>query len=371
MERLKFLNLNFDDHNKEHFDLITEMSSLIFNVPLCFISLNKAKNYFEECTIRNNEPFVVLDTLKEKKIISEYPNIRFYAGAPLIIDNITVGTLNIIDNKPRKKFTDNETKILIMMARSITTEISLIKYIKDLDDKKKIIEKDYEFKNLLMGSLTHDIMNTLNYPYVVCSSGNVTLKDCNIIKKNIEIVKNYCENLVDTLKVDSLKFKVKIVETTITEIIRNCVEHDYIKYSYDRDLNLFCDPLLISRVINNLINNSQKYIPEIGGEIVIEIFTINDNILFSVKDNGIGIKIADVCKLFKRFGEDINKKDGTTKRNGIGLYLCKIIVESHKGIIWYDSEYDKGARFVFMIPKLHLTQQAHTPIVKDLDELLD
>ena len=105
----------------------------------------------------------------------------------------------------------------------------------------------------------------------------------------------------------------------------------------------------IGHVINNLISNAVKYSP-IRTTIQIACITIDGNAQVSVKDQGRGIKPADAEKLFDRYyrveSEDLKSIAGF----GIGLYLCKEIIERHNGKIWVESEPGIGSTFYFTLP---------------------
>ena len=105
---------------------------------------------------------------------------------------------------------------------------------------------------------------------------------------------------------------------------------------------LNCDPSRIGQILKNLIKNSIEAINHDHGLININVVRQNDNVLFSVVDNGSGIPNNVAKSMFKKFYQtDITlsrKKDGT----GLGLYICQQLVLLHGGKIWFDSSIDKG-----------------------------
>jgi len=111
--------------------------------------------------------------------------------------------------------------------------------------------------------------------------------------------------------------------------------------------DLVCDEEEIRRVIQNLIDNSLKFTPT-GGTITIALDQPAEKTLISVADTGKGIPQENKSKLFQRFWQS-----GSTGRyyasTGLGLYLCRRIVEAHQGRIWCESSPDKGATFTFEI----------------------
>ncbi len=108
--------------------------------------------------------------------------------------------------------------------------------------------------------------------------------------------------------------------------------------------------------MTNLINNSVKYTAK-GGSITLGIRDYNkDFILCYVKDTGYGIKSEDIPLLFNRFSNIAAqaKAGKKIKSSGLGLSICKGIIEKHGGKIWVESFVDSGSTFFFTLPKKHI-----------------
>ena len=121
-------------------------------------------------------------------------------------------------------------------------------------------------------------------------------------------------------------------------------------YKLDKDLHLYCDTKRIQQVLNNLINNSLKFIPENTGMIEIVVKKEGNSLLFAVKDNGIGISKENQGKLFKKFYQVDTSLGRKAGGSGLGLVISKGIVEAHKGKMWVESEPDNGSIFYFVVP---------------------
>lgn len=110
------------------------------------------------------------------------------------------------------------------------------------------------------------------------------------------------------------------------------------------------DERRLKQVLFNLLSNAFKFTPD-GGRITVRARLIpGEQIECSVEDSGIGIKEEDIPRLFKPFEQleaTLTKEHGGT---GLGLALCKRIVELHGGRIWVESEFGKGSRFKFTFP---------------------
>ena len=105
-------------------------------------------------------------------------------------------------------------------------------------------------------------------------------------------------------------------------------------------------------MIINLLNNAVRYTYE-GGEIKFKVSRENNFVKFSVSDNGVGIKPEYIDKIFQKFVQ-VNKENTGNQYKGVGLGLAisKEFIEAHKGVIYVNSEYEKGSEFVFKLPVL-------------------
>jgi signal transduction histidine kinase len=112
---------------------------------------------------------------------------------------------------------------------------------------------------------------------------------------------------------------------------------------------------MLTQLFQNLISNSIKYRSEETPRIHVEAEKDGEGWLFAVRDNGIGIDPQDAARVFGMFRRlHGNEISGT----GIGLALCKKIVERKGGRIWVESETGRGATFKFTIPPPHIASDA-------------
>ncbi len=109
------------------------------------------------------------------------------------------------------------------------------------------------------------------------------------------------------------------------------------------------DPTRIRQLLENLLDNAIKYSPD-GGEVVVRIRSDAQEVHLAVVDSGIGIPQADLPHLFDRFHRGSNVDDRRFHGLGLGLYICRGIVEQHGGTIAAASEPGGGARFEVTLP---------------------
>ncbi|GAT34050.1 two-component system, OmpR family [Terrimicrobium sacchariphilum] len=122
---------------------------------------------------------------------------------------------------------------------------------------------------------------------------------------------------------------------------------------------VLADPTRIIRVLVNLLSNAIRFSAE-GGEIRVDArLRLNDGhpcVVFSVSDNGPGVPISDITKIF---GEGVSIAKGGKYSSGLGLAVCKELVEAHGGRIWVETDRTDGATFSFSIPLDWENPEAH------------
>ena len=109
------------------------------------------------------------------------------------------------------------------------------------------------------------------------------------------------------------------------------------------------DPEKINEVLTNLIENAMKFSPQ-GGTITIEGNVTDDEVQVSVGDQGIGISGNEQARIFERFYRVSESGTGTVPGTGLGLHICRILIQAHGGRIWVESQPGEGSRFTFTLP---------------------
>jgi two-component system, OmpR family, sensor histidine kinase VicK len=188
----------------------------------------------------------------------------------------------------------------------------------------------------------------------------------NAMTRNIEKLQALVDDVMDVYKLDMGKLRFSMTNTGITKLINETIsELRPLALSRKIDLvartqlngTVFCDPNRIGQVLSNLIKNSIDFVPDNGnGKIIVRVQGYNamDNdfkmALFTVEDNGIGINPEKADKLFQKFYQI---DTGPTRKHagtGLGLVICKGIIEAHSGKIWVDKAPRTGATIKFTLP---------------------
>ena len=190
------------------------------------------------------------------------------------------------------------------------------------------------------------------------------LKVMKMIHSSVSKLELLINDIFDVYKLDigRLKLSKKPIEVT-SLVLENISELEPITKDKQIQLNakiippadsvnVLCDSKRIEQVISNLVKNSVDFVPEKGGKITIraEADETTQNVTFTVEDNGIGIPIEKMDNLFKTFYQvdtTLARKHGGT---GLGLVICKGIIEDHGGKIWIDRNFIGGTSIKFTLP---------------------
>ena len=109
------------------------------------------------------------------------------------------------------------------------------------------------------------------------------------------------------------------------------------------------DETRLDQILMNLLGNALKFTPR-GGSIDVHVARQGDEVEVTVTDSGPGIDEADLPLLFERFSRTTSARAAQAPGTGLGLVICRQLVEAHGGRIWAESAPDRGARFVVRLP---------------------
>lgn len=230
---------------------------------------------------------------------------------------------------------------------------------KELEAARIKAEESDRLKSAFLANMSHEIRTPLNA--IVGFSKLVIDAECTnekeqyaeIIERNSEILLNLFNDILDlsSLEADSLSFNIrpiKLIDICLQLEQQFCYKvkngTKLILDDVDTELYVSGDWNRIIQIISNLLSNAAKFTPK--GEIHFGYREKEDFVEFYVKDSGIGIPAERVATIFQRFGKINDFVQGT----GLGLTLCRMLVEKMGGRIWLRSQEGKGSRFYFTLP---------------------
>jgi len=274
-------------------------------------------------------------------------------------------------DKARLEEAEKARKAIEERARKLEESRSAMIYLlKDMDRARKELERAYEelkaldrLKDEFLAMTAHELktpltsMLSLVWQMSDRDLGELTEKQekaLKIISRGAERLWSSIEKILTISKLESGQMEVYKENLQLSSLIQDVAKHmkplaELKKISLTQKMpglpSVEADVKQIETVLTNLIDNAIKFTPE-GGKVTVEAEHGGDRVIVRVRDTGVGIAKGDLLKLFTKFFQADQAKPGI----GLGLAICKMLVEAHGGKIWCESELGKGSTFSFTLP---------------------
>jgi len=178
-----------------------------------------------------------------------------------------------------------------------------------------------------------------------------------VIARNTEQLVGFVEEVLQVARIEEGEFAYDIRPFDIRSLVQRAVNEtasagdgQRFRFTAPQDFpNVLGDEDRHWQVLTNLLSNAAKFSPA-DEPIVVGLSCIDDSVQVAVTDRGIGIATDDLSKLFEKFGRVGNPAVSKVPGNGLGLYICKTMVEAQGGRIWCESSPGRGSTFTFTIP---------------------
>jgi PAS domain S-box-containing protein len=255
----------------------------------------------------------------------------------------------------------------VVASRSIVVDISGHKRLEQLKDD-------------FIGLVSHELRSPMT---VITGAINTALTEAERLSPEethqllkdaaleAELLSNILGNLLELSRVQANRLFLHTEAIDVRRVVQDAVEgikrqssaHQFM-VSLPRKLPpVYADPLRLERILYNLLENAVKYSPQ-GGKIRVSVKPEKEHLIISVSDQGVGISAADQGKLFAPFQRLEEFRPEGTRGVGLGLLVCRRLVEAHGGQIWVESELGRGSTFFFTLPlnKRHSENQAKSSL---------
>lgn len=232
-----------------------------------------------------------------------------------------------------------------------------------INNQREQLLKDLELQNKELNEYAHVVSHDLKAPlrnidtlvnWVIEDNkeamGEGCLNSLNLVLNNVEKMDLLIKGILDYSSIDKLEAEDRLLDfnSLINETLRTILIPSNIKIIVQENLpNVFGNTWRFKQVFQNLIQNAIKYNEKELGIIEIGVLENENQFVFFVKDNGVGIDSNYHDRIFKIF----TKLDSNNFSSGIGLSIVKKIVQFYKGEIWLESQKNIGSTFFFSIPK--------------------
>jgi signal transduction histidine kinase/ActR/RegA family two-component response regulator len=313
---------------------------------------------------------VLLDESYGRSDAQRVAGFRTVVAAPLLLDDHVVGVLNLWRMQV-DPFDEQETTLLTAFAAHAAVAIHNAHLVRALEQRSAELEVASRHKSEFLASMSHELRTPLNavigFSEVLLERmfGDINERQEEYLHDILGSGRHLLELLNDILDLSKVEAGAMELERSFFDVsaaieyslsmVRERASRNGVRLIADigpeRD-RLYADELRFKQVLVNLLSNAVKFTPE-GGSVTVSAGRQGDDLVVRVGDTGIGIPPEDQERIFESFQQGsrpLNRQEGT----GLGLTLCKRIVELHGGTIWVRSEVGVGSEFGFNLP--HITQ---------------
>jgi signal transduction histidine kinase/DNA-binding response OmpR family regulator len=312
-----------------------------------------------------------------------------YLGVPIPVGEDIIGVLSVQSTEHENSFNENDLRLLSTIAASVGVALRNAKLFEEVKQAKleaeaasKVAEKANEAKSAFLSTVSHELRTPLTsvlgftkiirkrledkiFPALDRNDGK-NEKTINQISENLNVVISEGERLthlindvLDLAKIEAGKMEWNFEKVSLPEVAERAImatsslfDQKSLQLVKNIDTNIpeiSGDRDKLIQVIINLISNAVKFTD--SGFVTCDVYRKNDELVVSITDTGIGIAMDDYSAVFEQFkqvgGDTLTDKP---KGTGLGLPICKEIVEHHGGRIWLESEVGKGSTFSFALP---------------------
>jgi len=291
----------------------------------------------------------------------------------LAIDKTDDSKMDFIDAIGLATYSTSKPTVLsyVSIFESLSNQIKLYEQLKN-HDKMQV-----EFINIASHELRTPTQAVLAYSELLQKHPEKREEMIKAINRNAERLQRLTNDILDVTRIESKTLKLQKEQFNLNDLLSNIVEDSKIEIEKNKrnvrlllkafkDINgsflVMADKRRITQLISNLLNNAIKFTEGKGGDIHVtaevkgEADGDGDNnykeVVVSIKDTGTGIDPEIYPRLFTKFA---TKSEAGT---GLGLFICKSIIEAHGGKIWaQNNKDDKGATFGFSLPVISNKEQ--------------
>jgi PAS domain S-box-containing protein len=239
------------------------------------------------------------------------------------------------------------------------TEIAI--FLRDVTDQKQRDKVKTEYVTTVSHELRGPLTLIQGYAKILRLTGNLNEQQNDYVKHIIDEVdemKTLVQNLLDIgrleaddpleiASIDVGELVLKVVETMAAQARQKNIELRFEKPQ--ESLVIDADPQFLNLALKNLIDNGIKF-TKMGGNVSLSIQPGETDMIFIVRDTGIGVSPLDQRHLFDKFIRVVNINGEQVQGSGLGLAIVKSVAEHHGGKVWLESQLGKGSTFYLQIP---------------------
>jgi signal transduction histidine kinase len=310
------------------------------------------------------KPIIVSDAHLDRRFVGLPDNLRSYLAVPIDVNSRVIGALQVCD-APIGRYDAHDERQIATLAHFAALWIENVRLFQEAAQVEALRKVD-QLKSELISTVSHELRTPLASIKGYTSSllredvewdANTRREFLQIIDEESDRLTSLIEDVLQMSEIEAGVLRVTRQPVKISRLAQKVVKK-LRPQSRDRSLTVasvgeipdtMADPRRIEQVLHNLVVNALKYSPD-GAPVAVRLERRGLMIHVSVKDQGIGIAPEHAERVFERFYRVEGTLSRQTGGSGLGLSICRGLVEAHGGRIWVESQPTKGSTFCFTIP---------------------
>ncbi len=323
-----------------------------------------------------------------------------YLGVPIPVEDTIIGVLSVQSLTREGRFTEEDKNLLSTIAINVGVALHNAELYEEAKVAKARAEDANEAKSAFLSTVSHELRTPLTsvlgfakiirkrledkiFPAVTVDDQKIK-RTMNQVSENLDVVVSEGERLttlindvLDLAKIESGRMEWNMKPIFLQDVIGRAVSATsslfeqkklQLKKKVPDNLPLVRgDEDKLIQVVINLLSNAVKFTPK--GTVSVEAYQEKNQLIVEVQDTGIGIADSDKHKVFERFRQAGDTLTDKPQGTGLGLPICREIIEHHGGIIWMQSEPGVGSTFYFSVPLIGETSQQPMQLERILNSL--
>jgi signal transduction histidine kinase len=293
-------------------------------------------------------------------------------GVPLSSKEHKWGCLLLVGFKADEPFTEAHLPLAQALADQTAVAVENARLLKEAEEAHLLREAD-RVKSQFISTVSHELRTPLTS--IKGYSTSLLREDVEwdqetrrgfleIIDERADDLRKLIDNLLEMSRMEAGALRLEKQPVLLPRLVEKVVEgvalrgrrHEFVIDFPAQFPVIEADARHIEQVLQNLVENAIKYSPE-GGEISITGRADKEDILISIRDQGIGIDVRHLEHVFERFYRIDSELTRNTVGSGLGLSIAKGLIEANGGRIWVESEPGKGSAFHFTLPLSRAAQE--------------
>jgi len=315
---------------------------------------------------RKNGPLVSNKAQADSRLLTETVldlGLQSLIVAPINRGPQILGLLMVADRAGRAPFNDEDLNLLLALAGQATVAVENLRLHDEIKRANSLLQEYDRLKSEFVGIVAHDFRRPLmairGFAELVLEEPELTLETRQEFMRTVISETEHLALLAnDTLlitQIETGQFSFNFTEVDLGPFILDAVPLGLSHHSVLMDIpagfpKIVADPERLRQCLTNLVTNAVKYSPE-GGSITVRCRERGgQSVVIEVVDHGLGIPQDQIGKLFGKFVRVRTDEHMKISGTGLGLYICRLIVDGHGGQIWVESEVGKGSTFGMVLP---------------------